>query len=140
MKFKGLAILLSIYLLFTQIGYGYVLHFCQNQLSSVKSLFETNTSDKDCCGELLVCCETIHEDKPSTHDGCCNDIIIITDVDDNLPTFFDFDFQQVFFVVQSYLVFTEFFILKEKPLIFLINQPAHAPPLYALFSQRLFYS
>lgn len=134
MKFRLLAILLSFYLLFTQLGYGYVLHFCHNELSQVKSIYDT-TKDS-CCGETDTCC--VIPDENDT-DKCCDDVIVSSDVDDNLLPHFDFQCQAFILHKNNLFDFLKFENKIDKPVYFLNNHPAHAPPLYVLYSQFVIY-
>lgn len=134
MKFKLSAIILSFYLLFTQLGFGYVLHFCHNELSQVKSFY--NTTPDDCCGETESCCAISIE---NDSDKCCDDVVVSADVDDNLIPQFDFHCQEIVSINKQAFDFQKFEKKIIKPFYFLNNHPAHAPPFYVLYSQFVIY-
>jgi hypothetical protein len=134
MNFKLSAILLSIYLLFTQLGYGYVLHFCHDELSHVKSVYESTSIN--CCGDDASCCSFSHDNEA---DRCCENVTVTAEVDDNLIPQFDFDCQALYFSNCLSFDFKKFENKIEKPNYFLNSNPAHAPPLYVLYSQFIIY-
>jgi hypothetical protein len=136
MQQKVLAILLAIYLMFAHVGFGYAFHFCQDELKTVASTFEIEANDKDCCGVVESCCAVAHD----THDGCCSDIVITADIDDNVLPDFNFAFACIDFLPLNRSFYEVALDLKAHKSKLYISPPAHAPPLYALFSQRIFYS
>lgn len=134
MKLKLSAILLSFYLLFSQLGYGYVLHFCHDELSHVKTIFDNQRST--CCDTEDSCCSLKSN---TSHEACCDDVIVRSDVDDNLLPDFKFGCQDFHIIEQFSFDFGLFENSISKPIYFLNNHPAHGPPLYVLFSQFIIY-
>ena len=139
MKQKGLAILLAIllaiYLMFVHVGFGYAFHFCHDQLQTISSTFETNAINNDCCEESESCCASTS----NTHDDCCNDIIVTSDLDDNILPIFNFNCAFIGFPTKFKTCLVHDLKLETKKEKISLNPPAHAPPLYELYSQRIFY-
>ena len=132
MKFKKqICIFLAFFLLVSSTGFSFNIHFCGDKLSSVsvKSNFTKPDSHKSCCA--------IVEKKES----CCNDKV------------FNFHKSIEQLIVKSFSsqITLDVLIVELKPVIFTSlasfkSGPtpsyycdAHAPPLFKLYQQYIFY-
>ena len=130
MNFKRhFSVLLAIFLLISNSGMAFSIHYCGDKIASV-SFKTSHNSEKDCCG--------INE----TKSHCCkNKVIHFQKKSDNL-------------ILKAFAFnnFGAFVIAQCNPIIFPSNnnfksaQPriyycdAHAPPLFKQFHQYLFYA
>ncbi|WP_333696155.1 HYC_CC_PP family protein [Flavobacterium sp.] len=134
---KCTSILMAFYLLITSSGLALNVHYCGETIASISSVFNT----EEPCGmdiqlEEKACC-AISSD---THDGCCSDETIQADLDDVVIKQLHFDLDCV--SVLPVLAFT-FFTPSEESIdnqILDYYCDAHAPPLYQLYSQYVFYA
>lgn len=132
MKFKKhISIFLAFFLLVSNTGFSFNVHFCGDKIASVslKSNFKKPNSHKTCCGAV--------EKKSS----CCNDKVFN----------FHKNIEQVIVKSFSSEIASVFLISNEKPIIFSALPSfktnavlsyycdAHAPPLFKLYQQYIFY-
>jgi hypothetical protein len=89
-----------------------------------------------CLGSKASCCSFSHDNEA---DRCCENVTVTAEVDDNLIPQFDFDCQALYFSNCLSFDFKKFENKIEKPNYFLNSNPAHAPPLYVLYSQFIIY-
>lgn len=140
MKLRSyISMLLSTFILVSNIGLAMNVHYCHGQVSDVSLAYRTTEP----CAEIHAkkketCCAT----KADEHKGCCkNDVVKLQDKSDNI-------------IVKS--IQLDFAALAEislwKPSAFNVEIQAvksdspsfycesHAPPLYKLYSQYIFYA
>jgi hypothetical protein len=135
-----ISFVLGLFLLFTNTGFALHTHYCHVSMQTISSgiviEFTNNvnclnhtkeeTANK-CCGE--------HKNQENP---CCEDSYLQANLDDVVMQF-DFQFQTIALPVAT-LVLTAHFAEVPNQNVFLdYCCDAHAPPLYILFSQRLFY-
>lgn len=127
---KHISLLLTILLLVSNLGLAFNVHYCGNEIESVtlRSAPSTNEEVDSCCGVV---------EKESQ---CCNDKVIKAEIKSDL------------IIVKSLMVdciaVTEYW----KPQVFTFQNnykqrdnatyycDAHAPPLYLLYRQYIFYA
>jgi hypothetical protein len=110
------------------------IHFCDGHICTIQTFIDI---EKDtCCHEAETsCCSTNSEDN-----NCCNDIEINQDLDDLVLEKLNFDIN-VFFVSHNF--FQNYFWNKDFSNAIKINAfeiQSHAPPLYKLYQQYIFYA
>lgn len=129
---KQISVYLAFFLLISNLGLAFNIHYCNNTLASItlKSISNSSTSQSGCCATL---------EKKSK---CCHDKLIKSEnkVDQILVDFLSF--HPVFLVP-----FDEWkpMILKDtlgckKANVVAYYCDANAPPLYLLYNQYTFYS
>ncbi len=128
---KHLSILLTIFLLVSNLGLAFNVHYCGTKIESI-SINDAPATIKvidECCGIV------------ETNAKCCNDKIIKAEIKSD----------QI--IVKSFAVGADFTLTFQdwKPIAFTPNytfkprenttyhRDAHAPPLYLLYSQYTFY-
>ena len=129
---KNISLLLTFFLLVSNLGLAFNVHYCDNEIASVtlNTAWALKDAEKDCCGEV------------ETASKCCKNKIIKAEVKsdqiivkslsvdaDYIPIYNDWkpDF------------FTSVFNFKTRENTTYYCD-AHAPPLYLLYSQYTFYA
>jgi hypothetical protein len=131
---KSTSILLAIFILFSNLGLAFNVHYCKDKIASIS--FNTIISEP-CVKDVKSCCAV-----QSSHKKCCSNKVFKVEKksDDILFKTFKLDFQQIFlpekplFLAKNKLVF---FSKKEIP-SFYYN--SNAPPFYKLYCQLVFYA
>ena len=133
MKFKKhISIFLAFFLLVSNTGFSFNVHFCGDKIASIslKSNFTKPSSDKACCATI------------EKKEHCCNDKVFN----------FHKNIEQVIVKSFSSEVSVAVLIPESKPVIFTAlpnfeSNPtpsyycdAHAPPLFKLYQQYIFYA
>ncbi|WP_276978865.1 hypothetical protein [Flavobacterium filum] len=134
---KCTSILMAFYLLITSSGLAFNVNYCGDTIASVSSVFNTEEPCEMKMVQKEKACCAISSD---THDGCCSDETIQADLDDVVIKQLHFDLDCV--SVLPVLAFT-FFTPSEESIdnqILDYYCDAHAPPLYQLYSQYVFYA
>ncbi|MGV3461260.1 MAG: HYC_CC_PP family protein [Flavobacterium sp.] len=139
MKLRSyISTLLSIFILASNIGLALNVHYCHGQVSDISLAYRTEECAKIHAKKKDACCAV----KADEHKGCCkNDVVKLQDKSDNI-------------IVKS--IQLDFAPMAEmavwKPAVFSFEAPAvkadapsfycesHAPPLYKLYSQYIFYA
>lgn len=129
---KPLSLLLAFFLLLSQFGFAFQVHYCGDTIASVQlnTLAITQQPEKSCCGPLEktnTCCndKTIQLAKKSdtfvpVHQGSSSSILVFTK-----PTTTDWHSPSTCTLV--------------TPSISTYYWESHAPPLFKLYSQFIFY-
>lgn len=130
MKFKRhISIFLAILVLVSNVGLAFNVHYCGGKIASVS--FDSIKTEKGCCEKLA-----------SKKDSCCKDkkIVLQKKVDNGIVDYFSFHFDSVFLNPDL-----QYFSLTALP-SFYSNKvlsyycDAHAPPLFKLYHQFIFYA
>ena len=133
MKFKKyISVLLAIFILVSNVGLAFKVHYCMNTIASIslQSEFQNTSSEKDCCG--------VSEKKSS----CCKDKVFHFQKKSENVYFDSISFSPYFtFTVNDWTAF----VFSEKAVFKTENQKfyscdAHAPPFYQLYHQFIFYA
>ena len=135
---KHISIFLALFVLFVNSSASLVLHYCQDQIAYVSLTFQdknsSNSSEEhDCCAAMK---------KIDKKKGCCSDQEIKAEkkVDYLLLKDFQFNFSAVTFVpyTEKFFDYSEEVFAKHENVSFYCD--SHAPPLYKLYSQFIFYA
>lgn len=129
---KHISILLTFFLLVSNLGLAFNVHYCEDEIASVSlsTVSASHEAEDDCCGVV---------EKDSK---CCNDKIIKAEVKSDLIIVKSLSFDALFLPVDHswkpmVLVPERNFTTKENTAYYC---DVHAPPLYLLYSQYTFYS
>lgn len=128
---------MALLVLFSNAGLAFNVHYCGGEIAGISSVYNIADSSTNYKHEPKSCCAP----KSSDSDGCCDNKIIKSDKKSDVivKTF-------------SFQVDAPFVIQQWNPVVFvpvsqtMIGQTteyycdAHAPPLYQLYSQYIFYA
>ncbi len=136
---KHINILLACLILLSNMGLAFNVHYCKDEISSVKLVYKVNEPcAKPAKSKSHSCCAGAGE----SHKKCCkNNIVKLQDTNDNI-------------IVKSLQLNLDAFIpaIQWQPLVFnssvpvkLHQEPAfycknHAPPLYKLYCRYILYA
>lgn len=139
---KCTSFILALLVLVSNIGLAFNVHYCYGKIAAVSSVFSTEevcNTEKE-VEEAKACCTKKNE---TDHKKCCTDKLVnLPDKpDDSVIKTFSFNFEMPFVVIECKPVF---FITvdaqqKQKAISFYRSE-AHAPPLFKLYSQYIFYA
>ncbi|HNP32965.1 MAG TPA: hypothetical protein PKN96_06705 [Flavobacterium sp.] len=129
---KQISILLTFFLLVSNLGLAFNVHYCDDEIASISITTIPASPQKvdECCGIV---------EKES---GCCKDKVIKSEIKSDQIISKTLAFDTDFLPVSYYW----------KPQVFVLNNnfqqrdtityycDAHAPPLYLLYSQYIFYA
>ena len=129
---KHISLLLAFFLLVSNVGLAFDVHYCGGEIASVslKTGFESQDFEKNCCGKV---------EKKS---ACCKDKVVhFQKKSDNvLLKVFSFNADVPFlFEEWSPIVFAKVPNFKSAP-VSSYYCDAHAPPLFKLYNQYIFYA
>lgn len=139
MKFKkSIGLFLAMLLLVCNTGFALTVHFCEGKISSISSDFQTEetcadeTEESSCCGSKVE----------NSHEQCCSDKVIDLqdNTDDVVVKAFSIQFESPF-IIQQWQPF-----ICGYDAVTLISSSAdyycetHAPPLFKLYKQYIFYA
>ena len=131
---KYISILLASLILLANLGLSFSVHYCKDEIASVSFQFK---KEEPCVEKLTSCCA-----KEASHESCCSDKVIKVEkkTDDILVKTFQLELQPVVFNTDWQSAFFAF-----KPEIETSNRvgfycDSHAPPLYKLNCQLVFYA
>lgn len=129
---KQLSVFLSIFILVSNIGLAFNVHYCNDAIASIslRSQFQNTSAEKNCCG--------IFEKKSS----CCKDKVFHFQKKSENVSFDSLTFSPDFtFTLDDWnpFVFSENVIFKsENNCTYYCD--ANAPPLFKLYHQFIFYA
>ncbi len=129
---KHISLFLALFLLVSNLGLAFNVHYCDNEIASVSINTASNSQEieKNCCGKI---------EKKSK---CCkNKIIKSNEKSDQITVnISSLDVNSIlFFSGWNPVVFRDIFNFKPRE-ITTYYCDANAPPLYLLYSQYTFYS
>ncbi|HMI07750.1 MAG TPA: hypothetical protein VK528_09415 [Flavobacterium sp.] len=135
---KCTSLFLALLILVSNVGLAFNVHYCGGEISGISAAYGVeNLSDVKSLPKQKSCCAAKAEEGKS----CCKDKVIKVKEKSDIT-----------FKVFSFQIDAPFVIANWKPVVFIptvkiTNEQtasyycdAHAPPLYELFSQRLFYA
>ena len=129
---KHISILLTIFLLVSNLGLAFNVHYCDDKIASV------TINRAPACEEVVDdCCGIVEKSSK-----CCNDKIIKAEIKSDQILVKTLSFDAVFILVNNYWkpeFFTSNYNYKQRDSITYYCD-AHAPPLYLLYSQYTFYA
>ncbi|MEZ4852744.1 hypothetical protein [Flavobacterium sp.] len=131
---KLTAILLTVFILFSNLGLAFNVHYCHNEIASVSINFKQNET---CNATKNTCCSN-----DDNHSKCCSDKVIKADekADNILVKSFQLDLQ--FFVLQYsnwYKLTTNIVSVIQKKIIENYCE-SNSPPLYKLYCKLVLYA
>ena len=131
---KHISILLASLILLANLGLSFSVHYCKDEIASVSFQFEKK---EPCIEKVTSCCA-----KETSHDSCCSDKIIKVEkkTDDILVKTFQLELYPVVFNTnwESTFITYESKIKTSNSIGFYCD--SHAPPLYKLHCQLVFYA
>ena len=130
-------IVLAVWMVILHLGITTHVHYCGGEVANVDTHLSSN--ELDFCDSSGCCSSSSNADKHDTK-GCCEDTIITWEVEKALqPTWIDFYYPVAVIpeIVWNIEVAEKFFI---SPKSIYQNPLVHAPPMYELFSQRIYYA
>ena len=116
------------------LGLSFAVHYCKDEIASVSFQYQ---EDEPCVEEAKSCCA-----KEVSHDSCCSNKLIKVEkkTDDILVKTFQLDLEPTVFITdwKPNLVAFESENLVSSEVGFYCD--SHAPPLYKLYCQLVFYA
>ena len=140
MKFKKyISFILAFFLLVSNSGIAFNVHFCEGKISSVSSVFSKSEvcempvqpAENKCCAE-----------KAKSHESCCKDKVVnLQDkADDSVIKVFSFHLDIPFLIEEwKPVVFSSIPNLKRSQITSYFCD-ANAPPFFKLYHQYIFYA
>jgi hypothetical protein len=129
------AILLTTFILISNLGLAFNIHYCHNEIASVSLSFE---QEESCNENPNSCCAS-----SDNHKKCCSETTIKTDKksDDILVKSFQLDLQQFVANTQhwDFNFSKEIVSIKKNNLIENYSE-SNSPPLYKLYCQLVLYA
>lgn len=148
MKRIVINILLSILILFSNSGWAVTFHYCQDQLASVSldyvSALIVEDDDACACATMDDCSGGDEDDNSDDNKKCCDNTSVASSTSDSTSVVKAFELQ-----LQSFVLPTSCIPSSVEEVIILTtatkSSPTsavrlNAPPLYALYCQRVFYA
>ena len=128
---------MAFYLLISSSGLAFNVHYCGDTIATVSSVFNTEEPcEMEVHPEEKACCSASSDD----HESCCSDETIQADLDDVVLKQLHFNLDYVSIVPDFEFAFhincEE--VINNQVLNYYCD--AHAPPLYQLYSQYVFYA
>lgn len=129
---KYIHVVLAIFLLVSNIGLAFNVHYCGDSVASISvtSFVKETIGGVDCCGKKII------------KSSCCKDKKVVLEKKSEQSILKDFSFVLEFPMVCCSWTPTKFYSL-----VSCINIPkytyvceANAPPLYQLYSQYIYYA
>ena len=140
MKRIVINILLSILILFSNSGWAVTFHYCQEQLASVS----LEDDDACACATMDDCSGGDEDDNSDDNKKCCDNTSVASSTSDSTSVVKAFELE-----LQSFVLPTSCIPSSVEEVIILTtatkSSPTsavrlNAPPLYALYCQRVFYA
>ena len=131
---KHISIVLASLVLLANLGLSFAVHYCKDEIASVSFQYQ---EDEPCVEDIKSCCATA-----DSHDSCCSNKLIKVEkkTDDILVKTLQLDLEQAVFVADwkpNFVTFeSENFVSNEVA----FYCDSHAPPLYKLYCQLIFYA
>ncbi len=131
---KHISIVLATLVLLANLGLSFAVHYCKDEIASVSFQYQ---EDEPCVEDIKSCCTTA-----DSHDSCCSNKLIKVKkkTDDILVKSLQLDLEPTVFVADwkpNFVAFeSENFVSNEVA----FYCDSHAPPLYKLYCQLIFYA
>ena len=131
---KHISLVLASLILLANLGLSFAIHYCKDEIASVSFQYQ---EDEPCVEDVKSCCA-----KEDSHDSCCSNKLIKVEkkTDDILVKTFQLDLEPTVFITdwKPNLVAFESENLVSSEVGFYCD--SHAPPLYKLYCQLVFYA
>lgn len=139
MKFKKhISLLLTFFLLVSNSGLAFNVHFCEGKIAAISSVFSKEEICKMPVKVEKTCCV-----KPEqTHKKCCSDkeVNLKNKAEKIIIKTIAFDIDSVFYITNwKPIIFSKILVIPYSQNIAYCCD-ANAPPLYLLYSQYTFYA
>jgi hypothetical protein len=131
---KHISIVLASLILLANLGLSFSVHYCKDEIASVSFQYQ---EDEPCVEDLISCCA-----KEDSHSSCCSNKLIKVEkkTDDILVKTFQLDLEPAVFSADwkpNFIAF-ESVEIPSNEVDFYCD--SHAPPLYKLYCQFVFYA
>ena len=131
---KHTSIVLASLVLLANLGLSFAVHYCKDEIASVSFQYQ---EDEPCVEDVKSCCTTA-----DSHDSCCSNKLIKVEkkTDDILVKTFQLDLEQAVFNADwkpNFIAFESENIVSNEVAFYC---DSHAPPLYKLYCQLIFYA
>ena len=131
---KHISIVLASLVLLANLGLSFAVHYCKDEIASVSFQYQ---EDEPCVEEAKSCCA-----KEDSHDSCCSNKLIKVEkkTDDILVKTLQLDLEPTVFVADwkpNFVAFESENIVSNEVAYYC---DSHAPPLYKLYCQLVFYA
>lgn len=131
---KLISIVLASLVLLANLGLSFAVHYCKDEIASVSFQYQ---EDEPCVEDVKSCCATA-----DSYDSCCSNKLIKVEkkTDDILVKSLQLDLEPTVFVAdwKPNLVAFESENFVSNEVAFYCD--SHAPPLYKLYCQLIFYA
>lgn len=139
MKLRSyISIILSAFILVSNIGLALNVHYCHGKVADISLAYRTEDCAEIHAKKKQSCCAA----KPESHKKCCeNDVVKLQDKSDNIIVkSIQLDFapmaEMAFWKPSAFNIDVQ--VVKADAPSFYCE--SHAPPLYKLYSQYIFYA
>lgn len=131
---KHISIVLASLILLANLGLSFAVHYCKDEIASVSFQYQ---EDEPCIEDVKSCCA-----KEDSHSSCCSNKLIKVEkkTDDILVKTFQLDLEPAVFSVDwkpNFIAFESVEIPSNEVNFYC---DSHAPPLYKLYCQLVFYA
>lgn len=131
---KHISIVLASLVLLANLGLSFAVHYCKDEIASVSFQYQ---EDEPCVEDVKSCCA-----KEDSHDSCCSNKLIKVEkkTDDILVKTLQLDLEPTVFVANwkpNFVAFESENIVSNEVAYYC---DSHAPPLYKLYCQLVFYA
>jgi len=131
---KHISIVLASLILLANLGLSFSVHYCKDEIASVSFQYQ---EEEPCIEEAKSCCA-----KENSHNSCCSNKLIKVEkkTDDILVKTFQLDLEQVVLNDDWKPNFVAFESVVDSSNEVAFYCDSHAPPLYKLYCQLVFYA
>ena len=131
---KHISVVLASLVLLANLGLSFAVHYCKDEIASVSFQYQ---EDEPCVEDVKSCCA-----KEDSHSSCCSNKLIKVEkkTDDILVKTFQLDLEPAVFSADwkpNFIAF-ESVEIPSNEVDFYCD--SHAPPLYKLYCQLVFYA
>ncbi|MCL9769072.1 hypothetical protein NAT47_01440 [Flavobacterium sp. HXWNR69] len=131
---KYTSIVLASLILIANLGLSFAVHYCNDKIASVSFQYQ---EDEPCVEDIKSCCA-----KEDSHDSCCSNKLIKVEkkTDDILVKTLQLDSEPAVFITEwkpNFVGFESENIVSNEVAFYC---DSHAPPLYKLYCQLVFYA
>lgn len=131
---KSTSILLAIFILFSNLGLAFNVHYCKDKIAGVSL---STIIIEPCQEDVKSCCAL-----QSSHDSCCSNKVIKAEEkkDVFLSGYSKIDFHKVYFIYNAVLPFIHENVVVSKKGVISFYCNSNAPPFYKLYCQLVLYA
>lgn len=131
---KHISIVSASLVLLANLGLSFIVHYCNDEIASVSFQYQEN---EPCVEDVKSCCA-----KEDSHDSCCSNKLIKVEkkTDEILVKTFQLDLEPIVFTTDwkpNFVAFESQNIVSNDGDFYC---DSHAPPLFKLYCQLVFYA